>query len=115
MERNRPRITKPAIAAASNTSLCLPFAESCSNRIAMKECPRQALGLTSVPRFDIVSNVFIYQRLVGGISQTLNLFGAGGRIVVLRLEFSTRSKQDCPYGPSRQLVGWMTRRLGRGQ
>jgi hypothetical protein len=68
-----------------------------------------------VPRFDIVSNVLIYQRLVGGTSQTLNFFDAGGKIVVPRLEFSTRSKDDRPYVPHRQLVAWMTRRLGRGQ
>jgi hypothetical protein len=115
MERKRPRTTRPAIAAVSNMSLRLPFAGVYCNQIAMRECRRQPFGLTSVPRFDIVSNVLIYQRLVGGTSQTLNLFGAGGKIVVLRLEFSTRYKDAHPQGPNRQLVAWMTRRLGRGQ
>jgi hypothetical protein len=73
---------------------------------------RQALGLTTVRRFDIVSNVLIYQRLVGATSQILNLFGAGGRIVVLRLESTT---EDHRYGLNRQLIASMTRRLGRGQ
>jgi hypothetical protein len=83
--------------------------------VFFRPCRGSRFGLTSGCRFDIVSNVLIYQRLVGGISRTLIFFGAGGGHVALRVEPSSRSTEVHAWGRSRQLVASMTRGLGRGQ